>query len=175
MPELPEVETTRRGISPRLLGHRVERVLVRDRRLRWPVPSSMEADLAGETILAVDRRGKYLLLRTARGTAILHLGMSGSLQIVRADRAPRKHDHFDIRMDTGDILRFNDPRRFGCFLWTREDPEIHPLLSGLGPEPLSDEFTGAYLRSSGRNRRIAIKPHLMNACVVAGVGSHRGV
>ena len=171
MPELPEVETTRRGISQRLLGYKVERVLIRERRLRWPVPPSIEANLAGETILAVDRRGKYLLLRTARGAAILHLGMSGSLRIVRADLAPRKHDHFDIRMNTGDILRFNDPRRFGCLLWTNEDPAMHPLLSSLGPEPLSDEFTGAYLHSSGRHRRVAIKPHLMNAGVVVGVGN----
>ena len=113
MPELPEVETTRKGIAPRLLGHSVERVVVRDRRLRWPVPAGLETDLTGQRITAVDRRGKYLLLRTGGGTAIVHLGMSGCLRIVREHDAPKKHDHYDIRLDTGDKNRIKDTRRFG--------------------------------------------------------------
>lgn len=171
MPELPEVETTRRGISPRLLGNSVIKVVVRERRLRWPVPAALEAGLTGQSIMAVDRRGKYLLLRTARGTAILHLGMSGSLRILRDYVEPLRHDHYDIHLDTGDILRFNDPRRFGCLLWVVEDPANHPLLAGLGPEPLGPDFTGAYLHAHSRRRRVAIKPYLMTASVVVGVGN----
>jgi formamidopyrimidine-DNA glycosylase len=171
MPELPEVETTRKGISPHLLGHSVERVIVRDRRLRWPVPASLEKQLVGQRISAVERRGKYLMLRTDGGTAIIHLGMSGCLQIVRDGVEIRKHDHFDIRLDTGDILRFNDPRRFGCLLWTDDDAASHPLLANLGPEPLSDAFSGAALHARSRNRRTAIKPHVMNAGIVVGVGN----
>ena len=171
MPELPEVETTRKGISPRLLGRRVERVIVRDRRLRWPVPADLEKQLTGHRITAVDRRGKYLLLRTSGGTAISHLGMSGCLRIVRNDVEPKKHDHVDIRLETGDVLRFNDPRRFGCLLWTTDDPASHPLLSNLGPEPLSEEFSGVFLHARSHRRRTAIKPHLMNAHLVVGVGN----
>jgi len=171
MPELPEVETTRRGIAPRLIGNRIERVVVRDRRLRWPVDPRLDAKLSGQEIIAVNRRAKYLLLCTKIGTAIVHLGMSGSLRFVRRDVAPQKHDHVDIMMNTGEILRFNDPRRFGCLLWSTEDPATHPLLAGLGPEPLSAAFTGAYLSAASRGRRIAVKPHLMNASVVVGVGN----
>jgi formamidopyrimidine-DNA glycosylase len=171
MPELPEVETTRRGISPCILGNRVEQVIVRDRRLRWPVPAGLEDRLTGQSIVAVDRRGKYLLLRTDSGSAIMHLGMSGSIRIVRDRVAPGKHDHVDIRMDTGETLRFNDPRRFGCLLWANGDPEAHPLLAGLGPEPLGPGFTGAYLHSASRGRRVAVKAHLMNAGIVVGVGN----
>lgn len=171
MPELPEVETTRKGIAPRLLGHSVESVFVRDRRLRWPVPAGLEKRLTGQCITGVDRRGKYLMIRTSGGTAIVHLGMSGCLRIVRNDVEPKKHDHFDIRVDSGDILRFNDPRRFGCLLWTADDPASHPLLSSLGPEPLGDEFSGASLHAVSRGRRTAIKPHLMNSGIVVGVGN----
>lgn len=171
MPELPEVETTRRGIAPRLEGVYVDRVVVRDRRLRWPVTAGIEARLAGTKIESVERRAKYLLLRTTAGTAIAHLGMSGSMRFVGADTRPEKHDHFDIRMATGDVLRFNDPRRFGCLLWTDLEPAQHPLLAELGPEPLGDEFTGEYLYDSGRGRRVAIKQHIMNAHIVVGVGN----
>jgi len=171
MPELPEVETTRRGIASRLIGNRIERVIVRDRRLRWPVDPHFEAKLSGLEITAVNRRGKYLLLRTRAGSAIVHLGMSGSLRFARPDTAPQKHDHVDFIVNTGDILRFNDPRRFGCLLWSPEDPTMHPLLARLGPEPLGADFTGAYLHTVSRGRRIAVKPHLMNAAVVVGVGN----
>jgi formamidopyrimidine-DNA glycosylase len=165
------VETTRRGIAPRLVGARVDRVVVRDRRLRWPVASGLEAQLAGTVIDAVDRRAKYLLLRTARGTVIAHLGMSGSMRFVTQEIEPKRHDHVDICMESGDILRFNDPRRFGCMLWTEEPPEAHPLLAALGPEPLGDDFDGAYLRATARGRRVAIKQHIMNAGIVVGVGN----
>ena len=171
MPELPEVETTRRGISPHLTGQSVSGVTVRDRRLRWPVPQGIEARMAGETIRSVERRAKYLLLRAGAGTAILHLGMSGSLRIADETAEPGRHDHVDIRLASGRVLRFNDPRRFGCLLWTESDPLEHPLLAKLGPEPLGDAFDGGHLAASARGRRIAIKPHLMNSRVVVGVGN----
>src|SRR6185503_865095 len=145
MPELPEVETARRGITPYLKGHRVDAVVVRDRRLRWPVPPSLAKELTGQRIEAVERRGKYLLLKTRAGTALLHLGMSGSLRVLPKETPPQKHDHVDIVMDTGQALRLRDPRRFGALLWTHGDPEKHKLLKELGPEPLSDEFDGDHL------------------------------
>ena len=171
MPELPEVETTRRGIAPSLTGHTVEQLIVRDRRLRWPVPEGIESALSGETVLSVDRRAKYLLFRTGAGTAIAHLGMSGSMRIVSAETEVKKHDHFDLVMKSGEIVRFNDPRRFGCLLWTDGDPEKHSLLRDLGPEPLGPDFTAAYLHDRCRDRRIAIKAHIMNAAIVVGVGN----
>ena len=170
MPELPEVETSRRGISPWLLGRRIESVVVRDRRLRWPVPDNIEHALTGQTINDVRRRGKYLLFETGNGTAMLHLGMSGSVRIIEHDEPPAKHDHIDIRIDSGKALRFRDPRRFGSFLWTT-DPAMHPLLRDLGPEPLGNEFDGEYLWKTARNRRLAVKQFIMNASVVVGVGN----
>ncbi len=171
MPELPEVETTRRGIAPRLTGATITRVRIRDRRLRWPVPAGLEEHLTDCTVSSVDRRAKYILLRTDTGAAIIHLGMSGTLRFVAPGMAPKKHDHVDIDIDSGSVLRFNDPRRFGCLLWADGDPLDHPLLARLGPEPLSDTFTGAWLHAASRGRRIAIKPHLMNAAIVVGVGN----
>ncbi len=171
MPELPEVETTRRGIAPRLTGATITRVIIRERRLRWPIPAGTEECLTGRIVNSVDRRAKYLLLRTDTGTAIIHLGMSGTLRLVEPGTAPHKHDHVDIEMDSGTVLRFNDPRRFGCLLWTDGNPLNHPLLVRLGPEPLSTEFTGAYLHAASRGRRIAIKSHLMNSAIVVGVGN----
>jgi formamidopyrimidine-DNA glycosylase len=171
MPELPEVETTRRGIAPSLEGSRVRALVVRERRLRWPVPRGLEASLADAVIERVDRRGKYLLLTTARGTALVHLGMSGSMRVLRADAPPGKHDHYDIVLESGDCVRFHDPRKFGSLLWTTAAPESHPLLKGLGPEPLGSGFTGEYLWRRARGRRVAIKIFLMNAAVVVGVGN----
>jgi len=171
VPELPEVETTRRGIAPRLEGVRVAGVTVHDRRLRWPVSAGLEDRLTGAVIEAVERRAKYLLLRTQRGTAIAHLGMSGSMRFVGPESGLRKHDHVEFRMDSGAILRFNDPRRFGCLLWTDADPSEHPLLAGLGPEPLGEQFTGANLYRQSSGRRVAIKQHIMNAGIVVGVGN----
>ncbi len=171
MPELPEVETTRRGIAPALEGRRITAVRIRDRRLRWPVPRGLEARLRGQPVTAVRRRAKYLLIETPAGSAMVHLGMSGSMRIVTAGDPPEKHDHFDIVTDTGDIIRFNDPRRFGSLLWAGADPAGHPLLAALGPEPLDDAFTGIYLRESARGRKVAIKQHIMNSHVVVGVGN----
>jgi len=171
MPELPEVETTRRGIAGPLTDHRIDQVIVRERRLRWPIPTGLEVSLTGQTITGITRRAKYLLIATTGGSAIVHLGMSGSLRIVRPDVAVQQHDHYDIRVDSGDILRFNDPRRFGCLLWSTDDPCAHPLLAKLGPEPLAEGFTGRYLYSISRGRKISIKQHLMNGQVVVGVGN----
>lgn len=170
MPELPEVETTRRGIAPHLVGRRIESVLVRERRLRWPVPRELERRAAGQEIRDVGRRAKYLLVTTTGGTALVHLGMSGCLSIVDRDTPPRAHDHVDIALDSGRLLRFNDPRRFGTLLWTA-DPGRHRLLTGLGPEPLSEGFDGDYLHLRARGRRGAIKSFLMNAAIVVGVGN----
>lgn len=171
MPELPEVETTRRGIEPHVLGRRVERLLVRDGRLRWPVPPELPATLAGQTIDAVERRGKYLLMRTAAGTVIVHLGMSGSLRVLPAEIPPARHDHVDWVLDDGRCLRLRDPRRFGCVLWTEDDPMRHPLLADLGPEPHGEGFSGGYLFELSRGRTVGVKGFIMNSHVVVGVGN----
>jgi formamidopyrimidine-DNA glycosylase len=171
VPELPEVETTRRGIAPHVVGHRIARVVVRDRRLRWPVPPGLEAATAGRTIQAVTRRAKYLLLVLETGTVLLHLGMSGSLRVVSADAPPGPHDHADIVLDDGRCLRLNDPRRFGSLLWTTDDPLKHPLLKDLGPEPLGPEFNGDYLFHRSRGRRMPVKHFLMDSHTVAGLGN----
>lgn len=171
MPELPEVETTCRGLSPHLLGKQVESVTVRQRQLRWPVPRQLEKSLPGETLLSVSRRAKYLLIGTGIGTLISHLGMSGSFRIVRPDNPAGSHDHVDIALSSGWILRYNDPRRFGCMLWTQADPLRHKLLKALGPEPLEPAFTAKYLYQMSRGRKLSIKPFLMNNRVVVGVGN----
>lgn len=171
MPELPEVETTRRGIEPHLTGTRIKGVVIRQRQLRWRIPRQLEKDIRGETIRAVSRRGKYLLVHTDAGTAILHLGMSGSLRIVKAGTRAGNHDHVDVLLDNRHSLRFTDPRRFGCLLWTRDDPLQHSLLRDLGPEPLSAEFTGEYLFQRSRGRRLNIKSFLMDSHTVVGVGN----
>ena len=171
MPELPEVETARRGIAPHLEGRRIERLTVRDRRLRWPVPAGLEGEVRGQTVLAVDRRGKYLLLRTASGTLILHLGMSGSLRVVGAADPPATHDHLDLVVEGGTALRLTDPRRFGCLLWPRGDPARLPLFATLGPEPFDAAFSGEYLFRLSRGRRCAVKAFLMDGHVVTGVGN----
>jgi formamidopyrimidine-DNA glycosylase len=171
MPELPEVETTRRGIAPSLEGRRIDRVVVRERRLRWPVPRGLERKLAGQRVTGVRRRAKYLLIDTEAGTLIAHLGMSGSLRVLERDAPLVAHDHVDLALDSGRILRFNDPRRFGCLLWAGNEPERHPLLADLGPEPLEPGFDGGYLWREARGRRVAIKLFIMNAAVVVGVGN----
>ena len=171
MPELPEVETTRRGIAPHVEGRRVTKVVVRQRRLRWPVPRALQRELTEQTVKSVGRRAKYLLLGTDAGTAILHLGMSGSLRLVPADSPPGPHDHVDLVLDDGNCLRLTDPRRFGALLWTRADPARHPLLRDLGPEPFDAAFNGAYLYRRARGRRLAVKNFLMDSHTVAGVGN----
>lgn len=171
MPELPEVETTRRGIAPRLGGQRITAVRVRESRLRWPVSPELAALLPLAPVDAVERRAKYLLIRTAAGTAMLHLGMSGSLRFVDPAQPLRPHDHIELLLADGGALRFNDPRRFGSLLWIAGDPFAHPLLAGLGPEPLGPDFTGAWLRERTRGRRAAIKTVIMDGHVVVGVGN----
>ena len=171
MPELPEVETTRRGISPHVSGRQVTQVRVREPRLRWPVTPELVTGLTGLRIDAVERRAKYLLLRNARGTAILHLGMSGSLRILEAGREPQAHDHVDIVLDHGKTLRLRDPRRFGALLWSAGDPQQHALLRDLGPEPLDGNFSGQYLAARAAGRKVTIKDLLMNSRIVAGVGN----
>ncbi len=171
MPELPEVETTRRGIAPFLTGARIRRVVVRERRLRWPIPSAVERGLAGSVIAAVQRRAKYLLFESRNGTAIAHLGMSGSFSIVPANHEPGSHDHYDLVLVGGKALRFNDPRKFGCLLWGGREPLSHKLLANLGPEPLGGDFSGAWLKECARGRRLAVKSFLMTPSVVVGVGN----
>ena len=171
MPELPEVETTRRGIAPHITGKRVTEVIVREARLRWPVPAELGERLTGHTIDKVGRRAKYLLLSTASGHLIAHLGMSGSLRIVSSLSPPAKHDHVDIVFDDASCLRLRDPRRFGALLWTAADPLQHLLLKGLGPEPLADDFTGEHLYQTSRGRSLAIKHFIMDSHIVVGVGN----
>jgi formamidopyrimidine-DNA glycosylase len=171
MPELPEVETTRRGIAPALLGHRILDVIIRDRRLRWPIAADVEAALTHQTVRRVERRAKYLLIGVDSGTLIVHLGMSGSLRIVETASTPRLHDHWDIHLDSGKTLRFHDPRRFGSAHWTAADPHAHPLLKNLAPEPLSDSFDAAHLFGATRKRKVAVKHLLMNSQLVVGVGN----
>ncbi len=171
MPELPEVETARRGILRVIRGQSVERVVVRDARLRWRVPVGLAAALTGQRVQTVDRRGKYLIFRTAAGAMLLHLGMSGSLRFVPADQAPEKHDHIDYVFTTGMALRFRDPRRFGSVHWTKSDPLQHKLLRHLGPEPLAKDFSGAYLLQRAAGRRQAIKTFIMDSRIVVGVGN----
>jgi formamidopyrimidine-DNA glycosylase len=170
MPELPEVETSRRGIEPHLVGQPIVDVTIRNRELRWPVSKEVDRHLPGETIVSVDRRAKYLLINTTDGTAILHLGMSGHLTIVARDAPAGIHDHVDIGLASGHALRLRDPRRFGSLHWS-DDPHSHWLLKGLGPEPLGDDFSGEHLWHRSRGRRIAVKQFIMNAGIVVGVGN----
>ncbi|MES9990557.1 MAG: bifunctional DNA-formamidopyrimidine glycosylase/DNA-(apurinic or apyrimidinic site) lyase [Candidatus Thiodiazotropha sp.] len=171
MPELPEVETTRRGIAPHIEGQRIDRVVIRQPRLRWPIPGTLPQLLKGRKLLSVSRRGKYLLLALHNGTLIMHLGMSGSLRIVNAGTAAQKHDHFDLQFGNGSLLRLRDPRRFGAVLWTDQPEMTHPLLAGLGPEPLGEVFDGDYLHARGKNRRTTIKQLIMDSKTVVGVGN----
>jgi len=170
MPELPEVETTRRGVEPHCRGRVVRRVTVREPRLRWPVPDQLVLLLPGQVIQTIERRAKYLLFRTAVGTLLVHLGMSGSLRMVPPDAPPGRHDHIDVLLDGGVCLRYHDPRRFGCFLWMAPG-ELHPLLSSLGPEPLSAHFDGQLLYHRSRGRKCPVKNFIMDGKVVVGVGN----
>jgi formamidopyrimidine-DNA glycosylase len=171
MPELPEVETTRRGIAPALEGRRIAALIVREPRLRWPIPPALAGEVAGQSVSRIRRRAKYLLIDLERGSLILHLGMSGSLRVLPTDTPLIDHDHVDILLDSGFLLRFNDPRRFGSLLWTNADPLAHPLLRRLAPEPLDAAFDADYLHRASRRRRVAIKQFIMNSHLVVGVGN----
>lgn len=171
MPELPEVETTRRGVAPHVVGRRIAALRVYDSRLRWPVPADLEKRLVGRMIEVVDRRSKYLLFRMGTDTLLVHLGMTGSLRVFRKAPDRRPHDHVDLVMDDGTLLRYNDPRRFGAMLWVPGPATDHPLLARLGPEPFDQTFDAAYLWHALRNRTAAIKLALMDNGVVVGVGN----
>jgi formamidopyrimidine-DNA glycosylase len=170
MPELPEVETTRLGLVTRVVGRRVRDVVVREPRLRWPVTRDLAGRLRGARVDGIRRRGKYLLFDLSAGHLLVHLGMSGTLTVVPGDRPARRHDHVDLLLDGGEIVRFNDPRRFGAVLWVRE-PGRHALLAGLGMEPFDEAFGGEYLHRASRGRRVPVKQFLMDAHVVTGIGN----
>jgi len=171
VPELPEVEVTRRGLEQHLTGMAVADVVIRNPNLRWPIPKNLPKLLRGQTIRALGRRGKYLLAEFGRGTLILHLGMSGSLRLLPAGTPPEKHDHFDLVLASGMLLRLRDPRRFGAVLWQSGDVHTHPLLAGLGPEPLEESFDARYIYRATRGRSIAIKQLIMDSRIVVGVGN----
>ena len=170
MPELPEVETTRRGLAPHLIGHRVRGATLRRPDLRWPIAREIVDELPGQRIAAVSRRAKYLLIEAETGSALLHLGMSGSLRVLPSMTMPGLHDHVDVALDSGKVLRFNDPRRFGCLLW-QPAGTMHALLAGLGPEPLAEDFDGDHLWRLSRGRSAPVKNFLMDQAVVVGVGN----
>ncbi|MBL0143664.1 MAG: bifunctional DNA-formamidopyrimidine glycosylase/DNA-(apurinic or apyrimidinic site) lyase [Betaproteobacteria bacterium] len=170
MPELPEVETTRLGLIARVVGRCIRDVVVREPRLRWPVPGNLAARLRGARVRDIRRRGKYLLFDFESGHLLVHLGMSGTLTVVPGDRPVRRHDHVDLALDSGDIVRLNDPRRFGAVLWMR-DPAKHKLLAGLGVEPFDEAFGGAFLHRESRRRRVPVKQFLMDSRVVTGIGN----
>ncbi len=171
MPELPEVETTRRGLEPLVTGRILTGAVVRQPRLRWRIDPRLAERVAGRPVTAVERRAKYLLLRLDGPTVILHLGMSGSLRVVPASTPPAPHDHVDLCLSPDRVLRLRDPRRFGALFWTSGDPLDHPRLKELGPEPLGDLFDGAWLASKAAGRRLAVKPFIMESRVVVGVGN----
>ena len=170
MPELPEVETTRRGIERHLLGRRVTAITLRRTTLRWPIPADSLQALCESPIQSVRRRAKYLLIDVASGSALLHLGMSGMLRVLPVSTPVGAHDHVDLLLDDQKVLRFTDPRRFGCLLWQPTDT-LHPLLRELGPEPFDPTFSGDWLFQLSRGRRGAVKPFLMDQSVVVGVGN----
>jgi formamidopyrimidine-DNA glycosylase len=170
MPELPEVETTLRGIAPHVLHQTIHSVIIRHPTLRWPIPNSLPVLLPGQHIQTASRRGKYLLLAVQTGTIIIHLGMSGRLSLLKKNSSPKKHDHVDIVFENGDILRLTDPRRFGAVLFS-SSPFAHPLLKNLGPEPLTADFNADYLFKKSRQKKVPVKTFIMNSQVVVGVGN----
>lgn len=171
MPELPEVETTRRGISPHIENNIITHVIVRNRSMRWPIPFGLNTKLKNQKIVSVSRRAKYLLIKTDVGSLILHLGMSGSLRILPKTAPIEKHDHFELQFKDGNCLRLRDPRRFGAVLWSKDDPLNHKLLIKLGPEPLDKEFNAELLFEKSRKRKTSIKQFIMDSKIVVGVGN----
>jgi formamidopyrimidine-DNA glycosylase len=175
MPELPEVETTRVGLLPKLVGRRIQSVVVREARLRWPIPANIGVALRGRVVRNILRRGKYLIWDVGSdpqgGFLLCHLGMSGSMFAVSSARAPDKHDHVDFLLDDKSVIRYHDPRRFGAILWIPGRTPTHPLLDDLGPEPLGPEFSGEHLFQHSRGRSLSVKEFIMNAHIVVGVGN----
>jgi len=170
MPELPEVETTRRGLAPLVEGRRIESVTIRQRQLRWPIPRTVD-DIGGETVVRLERRAKWLVWRLSAGSLLWHLGMSGSFRGWTDPPPPGAHDHVELGMAGGRVIRFTDPRRFGALLWGGQHPEAHPRLAHLGPEPLGETFDGPWLWTLSRGRRAPVKAFIMDAAVVVGVGN----
>ncbi len=170
MPELPEVETSRRGLAPLVEGRRILAIKVRQPELRWPIPEQI-IQLSGATVVALERRAKWLIWRLDSGSLLWHLGMSGSFRAWRPAPAAGRHDHVDVRLDDKRVIRYTDPRRFGALLWGGDVPLAHPRLARLGPEPLDDDFDGQWLWQQSRGRRIAVKAFVMSASVVVGVGN----
>ncbi|MEQ1638205.1 MAG: bifunctional DNA-formamidopyrimidine glycosylase/DNA-(apurinic or apyrimidinic site) lyase [Methylococcales bacterium] len=171
MPELPEVETTRRGIASHITGRQVTGLTIRQSRLRWLIPNDLQLRLQGQGLQRIDRRAKYLLFYFESGCLLIHLGMSGSLRILTKVLPPAKHDHVDIVFDSAYVMRYTDPRRFGAILWLGQHPEQHVLLTKLGPEPLSDDFTGEHLYQLSRNRKLNVKQFIMDQAIVTGTGN----
>ena len=171
MPELPEVEVTRRRLERELVGNSFKEVVLRVKKLRLPVPEDLEQLLSGRVVRAIERRGKYLLFDCEVGWLLVHLGMTGFLRLLRGISPPGKHDHLDFFFTDGQLLRFYDPRKFGIVIWLTGDPQLHPLLADIGPEPLGSGFDAAYLFDATRGRKVAIKQLVMNSAVVAGVGN----
>lgn len=174
MPELPEVETTKRGVAPHIVNQSVQDVVIRQPQLRWPISEGLKSLLLGKKLDRIERRAKYLLLffeDLAPGALMVHLGMSGSLRIVQPEEPPLKHDHVDLQFSNSNILRYSDPRRFGCILWIDQEPKSHKLLSSLGPEPLSDEFSGEYLWNASRGLSVSVKQFVMDQKRVTGIGN----
>jgi formamidopyrimidine-DNA glycosylase len=171
MPELPEVETTKNGIKDAITGQRIKQVIIRHHQLRWPIPKQLPEVITNQKLLGVKRRAKYILLEFENGTLIMHLGMSGNLRILDQKTGLKKHDHVDIIFANDIVLRYNDPRRFGCILWCEEDIEQHRLINHLGPEPLESVFSSNYLQKTCQKKKIAIKQAIMDAKIVVGVGN----
>lgn len=171
MPELPEVEVTRRRLERELVGKSFKQVALRVKKLRLPVPADLVQTLPGLNLRAIERRGKYLLFDCEVGWLLVHLGMTGFLRLLRGLPPPGKHDHLDFIFDDGQLLRFHDPRKFGIVIWLSGDPQLHPLLADIGPEPLGGGFDGTYLFAAARGRKVAVKQLIMNSAVVAGVGN----
>lgn len=172
MPELPEVEITRRGIAPALIDQNITNVTIRHANLRWRIPREIEQQLVGQKIEAISRRAKYLLFKCTHGYLIVHLGMSGSLRILFDGALPKKHDHFDLQVGSGAVLRYHDPRRFGAILWCKtQEVAKHPLLVSLGIEPMGDTFDGKVLFEQSRNRNLSVKAFLMNQQIIVGIGN----
>jgi formamidopyrimidine-DNA glycosylase len=171
MPELPEVETVMQGLKPHLENMTIREVIIRRQQLRWPIPLNLSKDLPNQRIQTLVRRAKYLIMHLEQGAMLIHLGMTGSLRIVKQTTPPQKHDHIDLILDNSQQLRYTDPRRFGAWLWTEQDPYQHPLIQSLGVEPLDPCFTSEYLLQHAKNRQVAIKPFIMNSHVVVGIGN----
>lgn len=171
MPELPEVETTLRGISPYLLNHKIAKLVVRERQLRWPVKPGLERLVNGKTVQALHRRGKYIIVDFEESGLMIHLGMSGSMRVLLHDEPPNKHDHFDLVNETGQVIRYRDPRKFGSLLYYKGDPSDHPRIAGLGVEPLTADFNAAYLYQLARRKSVSVKTFLMDGRIVVGVGN----